>query len=168
MRLPKQLVAGLVLVIMAGAPWRINAADKRRLTMYFIDVEGGQSTLIVTPAGESLLVDTGYAADGRDSARILAAARDAGITRIDHLLLTHFHPDHEGGATELSGRIPIGTFYDHGDFERSEAVLADPGWPRLRAAYEGFVAARAKGKHVEPKVATRLPLGHQAGLRGWI
>jgi glyoxylase-like metal-dependent hydrolase (beta-lactamase superfamily II) len=67
----------------------------------------------VTPAGESLLVDTGYgAAGGRDSTRILAAARAAGVKAIDYLLMTHFHPDHDGGVVELSRQMPIKTFFD--------------------------------------------------------
>ena len=129
------------------------------LDMYFIDVEGGQSTLIVTPAGESLLIDTGYGgSDGRDSTRILAAARAAGIKQIDYLLMTHFHPDHDGGVVELSRQMPIGTFFDHGDLVRSPEALAESRWPATLAAYDGYVAARAKGKHVEPKPGERLPL----------
>src|SRR5689334_10947908 len=84
------------------------------LDIYFIDVEGGQSTLIVTPAGESLLVDTGYAGnDGRDPGRVAAAAKAAGITQIDYLLLTHFHGDHAGGVPELAKLLPIRAFVDH-------------------------------------------------------
>src|SRR5215472_8288452 len=74
-----------------GSPER----SRRTLDIYFIDVEGGQSTLIVTAAGESLLIDTGYPGrDGRDPDRIQAAMRDAHIQRIDHLLITHMHEDH--------------------------------------------------------------------------
>ena len=91
-----------------------RAASAQTLDIYFIDVEGGQSTLIVSPAGESLLVDTGYAGnDGRDPGRVLAAAKAAGIKKIDYLLITHFHADHLGGAPELSKLIPIGAFVDH-------------------------------------------------------
>ena len=71
----------------------------RTLDIYFIDVEGGQSTLIVTAAGESLLIDTGYPGrDGRDPDRIQAAMRDAHVQSIDYLLITHMHEDHNGGA----------------------------------------------------------------------
>jgi competence protein ComEC len=105
------------------------------LDIYFIDVEGGQSTLIVTPAGESLLIDTGYAGDGRDSTRILAAARDAGVKQIDYLLMTHFHQDHDGGVVELSRQMPIKTFFDHGDLVRSPEALAESRWPATLAAY---------------------------------
>lgn len=148
----------LSIAAIAVGSWNVVAAGERLLTIYFIDVEGGQSTLIVTPSGESLLVDTGYALDGRDPKRILAAIKDAGITRIDHLLTTHFHPDHFGGVTELASKIDIGTFYDHGDLERTEAATSNEGWTRLLATYNSYVGVRAKGKHIEPKVGTRLPL----------
>lgn len=91
-------------------------ADKpaAALKVYWVDVEGGAATLIVTPAGESVLVDTGV--DGeRDPGRIAAAARRAGLTRIDHLVVTHFDIDHHGGAAEVHKRIPIARVYDAGD-----------------------------------------------------
>jgi len=128
-------VLALVAVLMVAGLRPGSAAQT--LDFYFIDVEGGQSTLIVTPAGESLLVDTGYgAAGGRDSTRILAAARAAGIKAIDYLLMTHFHPDHDGGVVELSRQMPIKTFFDHGDLVRSPEALAESRWPGTLAAYE--------------------------------
>jgi beta-lactamase superfamily II metal-dependent hydrolase len=105
----------------------LGVAPARTLDVYFIDVEGGQATLIVTPRGESLLVDTGFPggdgtfsstpgdpAHARDANRILAAARAAGVARIDVLLITHFHADHDGGVTNSrsccrSGRSSITT-----------------------------------------------------------
>ena len=93
------------------------AGQKRagKLLIYSIDVEGGQSTLLVSPSGNSLLVDAGWPGNnGRDADRIQAAMRDAGITRIDHLLITHYHVDHVGGVPELARRVPIGEFIDHG------------------------------------------------------
>jgi len=90
-------------------------AKTRQLRIYSIDAEGGQSTLLVTPSGASLLVDAGWPGNnGRDADRIQAAMHDAGITRIDHLLITHYHVDHVGGVPELAKRVPIGEFLDHG------------------------------------------------------
>jgi competence protein ComEC len=150
-------LGAIVLALLVLALVRGVAAQT--LAIYFIDVEGGQATLIVTPAGESLLVDTGYDGfDGRDPKRILAAARDAGIRQLDYLLLTHFHPDHDGGIVELSRQMPIKTFFDHGDLVRSPEALAESRWPGVAAAYSGYAAARAKGKHVEPKPGESLPL----------
>jgi beta-lactamase superfamily II metal-dependent hydrolase len=86
------------------------------LLIYAIDVEGGQSTLLVTPSGASLLVDTGWPTpDARDAKRIQAAMRDAGITRLDHVLITHFHVDHVGGVPSLvAAGVLVGEFLDHG------------------------------------------------------
>jgi competence protein ComEC len=150
---------GPIIVVAALVAFALKPAiAARTLDIYFIDVEGGQSTLFVTPAGESLLVDTGYATDGRDSGRILAAARDAGVKQIDSLLMTHFHQDHDGGVVELSTKIPIRTFIDHGDLVRSPEALAEERWPGVSAAYAAYAAVRSKATHVEPKPGERLPL----------
>jgi competence protein ComEC len=151
------LVAALL--ALALEPVRPLMAARTTLDIYFIDVEGGQSTLLVTPAGESLLVDTGYPGfDGRDPTRILAAARDAGITRIDYLLITHFHTDHDGGVVELSRRIPIRTFIDHGGLLPTGDAEKDSRWPGYVALLNAYIPVRAKGKHLEAKPGDRLRL----------
>jgi beta-lactamase superfamily II metal-dependent hydrolase len=87
-----------------------------QLQVYFIDVEGGQSTLFITPAGKSLLIDTGWSGNnGRDADRIAATAKSAGLTKIDYALITHYHVDHVGGVPQLLQRIPVGVFFDHGE-----------------------------------------------------
>ena len=89
-------------------------AAPRTLDIYFIDVEGGASTLIVTPAGESILVDSGFAEE-RDAQRILHVAKEvAGLNQIDHYITTHWHRDHVGGIGLLAKLIPVKNFYDHG------------------------------------------------------
>src|SRR4029077_8383709 len=91
-------------------------AQTRHLDIYWIDVEGGASTLIIAPSGESLLVDTGFPGnEDRDAKRIQATAVAAGLTRIDNLVITHFHGDHAGGVPALSKMMPIGKIYDHGE-----------------------------------------------------
>src|SRR3954469_13177956 len=88
-------------------------ADKK-LDIYWIDSEGGGSTLIVTPTDQSVLIDSGNPG-GRDSRRIhKVASQVAGLKRIDHYVTTHFHVDHFGGAAELAALIPIGTVWDNG------------------------------------------------------
>jgi competence protein ComEC len=98
-------------VIFAPQTW----AAPKPLQIYFIDAEGGQSTLVVSPSGQSMLIDTGWPGfNGRDVARILAAAKNAGIKKIDYVVITHYHRDHVGGATPLAEKIKIGEFVDHG------------------------------------------------------
>ncbi len=92
----------------------LGFAQTGQLSVYWVDVEGGAATLIITPAGESVLIDTGIPGE-RDPVRINRLAREeAGIDKIDHLVITHFDRDHYGGAADLSKLIPIGTVYDHG------------------------------------------------------
>src|SRR5260221_4008903 len=105
---------GLLRVILLAA-LAVAAQGAKTLDIYFIDVEGGQSTLVVPPSGQALLIDTGYAGNsGRDANRIAAAAKAAGVKKIDTLLITHFHGDHVGGVSNLLERLPVATFLDHG------------------------------------------------------
>ena len=109
-----------------------------KLLIYSIDVEGGQSTLLVSPSGASLLVDAGWPGNkGRDAERVRAAMRDAGITKIDHLLVTHYHMDHVGGVPELvTERVPIGEFLDHGE-NREDSDVTRHDYAAYLKAIEG-------------------------------
>ena len=93
-----------------------QSRSSKTLEIYVIDVEGGNATLFITPAGESVLIDTGNAGGttGRDPGRILDAVKDAGLKQIDHLVTTHWHGDHFGGMAEVAAKIPIREFIDHG------------------------------------------------------
>src|SRR5205814_10583610 len=128
----------------------LSATAAETFQIYYIDVEGGQSTLIVTPGGHALLVDAGFTGNtfndksgrGRDANRILAAARDAGLKQIDFLLITHFHEDHDGGVADVAARIPIDTFIDHGN------VLpeAEKNVTGTLEAFNAYAAARARAR----------------------
>lgn len=100
-------------LLMAWA--RLAMAADQPLRIFFIDVEGGQATLVAAPSGETLLIDAGWDRPDRDARRIAETARANGITRIDALLVTHFHRDHVGGVAGLGARIPILNVYDHGE-----------------------------------------------------
>ncbi|MDB6054310.1 MAG: hypothetical protein JWN25_1833 [Verrucomicrobiales bacterium] len=109
----KKLVVGLVSSLTLALSVHAGLQDKN-LDIYWIDSEGGGSTLVVTPAGESILIDTGNPG-GRDSGRIANCATNvAGLNHIDHLIMTHFHIDHFGGAAELSKLLPIHNTWDNG------------------------------------------------------
>jgi len=122
------------------------AGQTRNLDIYWIDVEGGAATLIVSPSGQSLLVDTGFPAQGdRDPKRIFEAAQAAGLKKIDMLEITHYHLDHVGGVPALAKLIPIDQFYDHGD-----SIEPSPQYD----AYKTL----AEGKRVILKPGDKIPL----------
>src|SRR5689334_12709062 len=118
------------------------------LDLYWIDSEGGGSTLIKTPAGESVLIDSGNPG-GRDSQRIFKiATEEAGLKRIDYFILTHFHLDHFGGIAELSEKLPIGTVYDNGIPEQNpDNNPNDTRFPLLIKPYRSFKADVRKVIH---------------------
>ncbi|MGD9723727.1 MAG: ComEC/Rec2 family competence protein [Pirellulales bacterium] len=88
-----------------------------RLDIYWIDVEGGAATLLVSPLGESVLIDTGNPGH-RDPDRIVqTAVREAGLRALDHVIITHYHVDHFGGVAMLATMLPIKHLHDNGLFE---------------------------------------------------
>ena len=126
------------------------------LDIYVVDVEGGNSVLFVSPSGESVLIDTGNVAPGavRDAERIMAALKDAGVTQIDHLIITHWHGDHFGGLAELAARIPIKQFIDHGP-------NVQPGAAADEFLQKTYPALYAKATHTVVKPGDKIPV---AGL----
>jgi competence protein ComEC len=149
------LILGIAMAAMAQPN---DAAKTKDLRVYFIDVEGGQATLFVTPQGESLLVDTGWpGANGRDADRIAAAAKNAGVAKIDNVLLTHYHVDHAGGIPQLVAKIPVGRFIDHGENREGASV---EGGPPTVASWEAYQKVLADGKyqHMVAKPGDVLPV----------
>jgi beta-lactamase superfamily II metal-dependent hydrolase len=122
------------------------------LDIYWIDAEGGASTLIVTPSGQSLLVDTANRTpDDRDAKRIFAATQLAGLKKIDILLTTHFHGDHIGAMPALAKLIPIEMYMDHGE----TVEIARPNVAAAYHAYEELSTGKRKslkaGDHIALK-----------------
>lgn len=149
----------LAVVALGMAVGAVNAQtpnDKDALRVYFVDVEGGQATLFVTPEHESLLIDTGYPGnDGRDAGRIVAMCKRAGVAKIDNVLITHYHRDHAGGVPQLVERIPVGRFIDHGP-------NMDPGDadPNTKLAWDAYEKVMAEGHYERLTVHPRdvLPI----------
>ena len=141
----------LVAVALLTGAVGVRTQAPATLDIYWIDVEGGAATLVVTPERDVVLMDTGWPrADARDARRIQAAMVDAGITEIDYLLISHFHPDHVGGLAALAERVPIGQIVDHGDSVERDR---DQG----RAIWEDYlVLAEGRRRTVTP--GDKLPL----------
>lgn len=146
-----------VAILLACSFSILGGQQDGHLDVIWTDVEGGAATLIVTPSGESILIDSGNPG-GRDSARIHKTVTDAGLKRIDHLVTTHFHIDHFGGAPELATLIPIGTVWDNGIPEKDPDGRNDSSWPlKIRGYREMKVEKR---EVVTP--GARIPLKQTA------
>lgn len=152
----------LLVVATIAAVWSSNAVVRsqaaKTLDIYFIDVEGGQATLFVSPSGESMLVDAGNPGD-RDADRIVAVARQAGLRQLDVMLTTHFDGDHHGGVKDVASRIPIRTFVDHGPRVQDPEQTMTPQFrqyvDRTDNAYNEAVAT---GRHLDVKPGDSVPL----------
>ena len=143
----------LTLLVASVSVVMLSAQARTTLDIYLVDVEGGNATLFVAPSGDSLLVDTGNGGAGavRDADRILAAAKDARLAQIDHLITTHYHGDHFGAMSEVASRIPIKHFVDHGPNVQPNQATDD----FLQKVYPQLYA---KGKHTVAKPGDKIEL----------
>jgi len=155
----RTLAIAFLLILFVGA-----LPGAKTLDIYTIDVEGGKSVLIVSPSGESMLVDAGWpAAPGREASvdRIVETVRGAGLKQIDHLVISHFDGDHLGDVPQLASKIPIRHIYDHGELQLPPAD-PDPRFKaRIDAALERFRAyneVRRKLGHTVLKVGDKVPI----------
>ncbi len=143
----RRLLPGIIIALTLAC----SAQAKKTLDFYFIDVEGGQATLIVAPSGQSLLVDAGWPGyNNRDADRIAKATKSAGVKKIDYLLITHYHLDHVGGVPQLLGKLDVGTFVDHGPNTETGK--------EARELNESYERALATGKHLVVKAGDKIPL----------
>jgi beta-lactamase superfamily II metal-dependent hydrolase len=157
-RLPLVIAGAMLWLAAAGA---LDVARARAQTpkpappsleIYSIDVEGGQATLLVSPSGESMLIDAGFPGT-RDARRIAAAAMPAGVKQIDYFVNTHFHLDHFGSIPDLVTLIPVRHFVDSGE-------IAETGKQSV-AAFQTYASYRQKGRHLVVKAGDTVPI---AGL----
>ena len=148
----RTIIVSLLAVVFLASVAVAQNRTANTLSIYVIDVEGGNAVLFAAPSGESVLVDTGNGGDGavRDAGRIMAAVKDAGVQQIDHLIITHYHNDHIGGLSELATHIPIKEFIDHGANIQPGANI-DPVLQRYAELY-------AKAKHTVAKPGDKIPV----------
>src|SRR6478736_2664205 len=145
----RSVIAALVLLTASCVGAAAEGAGAT-LDIYYIDTEGGQSTLFVGPTGESLLVDTGNAGE-RDLSRITETLRSAGVSRIDHMWTTHFHGDHVGALVELARQFPIQHFHDHGVPNPKDRIVS--------ASFMTAYAELSQGKRNIEKPGDKLKMG---------
>ncbi len=140
-------------VVICGLLSAPALATAQSLKLYFIDVEGGQATLIVTPSGQSMLVDTGWPTDTlRDAERIAAAAKRAGVGTVDYLVITHYHADHVGGMEQLASRLKFRTVITHGPTTES-----NKGGETMMATFRAAMTASG-AKEIVVKPGDTIPL----------
>ena len=148
----RKTLAFLLPLVLCASLLPAQPRQAETLDIYFIDTEGGQATLFVSPSGESALVDSGNRG-GRDASRIMAVVRDVGLTQIDYLVTTHYHGDHIGGMQELAAQIPIRHFVDHGPSVETREPF--PGFD------DAYAALRAQAEYTMAMPGDQLPI---AGL----
>lgn len=124
----------------------------KTLDIYFIDVEGGQATLVVSPSGQAMLIDTGWRGfGGRDADRIAAAAKHAKIKEINYVVVTHYHRDHVGGVPQLAGLLKVGAYVDHGP-------SVETGNKVVREDFADYQKAITGAQHIVVKPGDVIPL----------
>jgi len=153
-------------LLVSFAPVRAQQSPQTKpLDIYFLDTEGGQATLFVSPSGQSMLVDTGFpgnqgaatpaeaSAPGitRDADRIMSVLKEANVSVLDYVVVTHYHADHAGNAAELANRIPIRHFVDHGPYTVEMQKGRD-------AAFLSYLPVREHAHAITAKPGDRIPV----------
>jgi competence protein ComEC len=163
----------LLAALMASALVAPALAADGTLKIVSIDVEGGGGTLFVTPEGKSLLIDTGWPSgagllpspDGAQNSadRIVAAAKKLGLSKIDYVIITHYHMDHVGGVFDLMKRIPVDTFIDHGPnaehLAPGEKVPPELAGGAPDQLYPKYLEAIKGHKHIVAKPGQVIAMG---------
>ena len=156
------LAASAALFPTANATAMVPAVDTMKV--YAIDTEGGKSMLVISPSGETMLVDLGWTDSGMMAAPstgdIVTALKALGVARIDHLVISHYDIDHIGDLPSLVKEIPVGHLYDHGDIQLAQ--VDDPRWARMgeiaKARFDSYAALRDEIGHTVLRPGDRVPI----------
>lgn len=179
-RRQSRLAAMAVLMLSAAVacfPKPAVASSSQELQITVIDAEGGAATLLLTPEGKSVLIDTGWPPGfvfprpkpgeppplptTSTGDRIAAAAAAMGIKKIDYLIMTHYHGDHLGGLQSVLQRLPVGTFVDHGPNRQPPRPASNPGQNKMASdrLYDEWVAAYQGHGHITAHAGQTLKIG---------
>ena len=122
----------------------------KTLEMYVIDTEGGKALLLISPSGQSMLIDGGFPGfNGRDAMRIEEAAGAAGVKRLDFLVVTHYDSDHVDNVPAIVAKLPVVNFIDHGPLAASD--------PRRTKAFTAYLDVAAKAKRTIVGAGDKIP-----------
>jgi competence protein ComEC len=150
-------VGVLVLLSAAGLP------AAQTLDVFVVDADGGKATLVVTPSGQSIVIDAGYAGfinersqvvqqNDLDADRLIQVIRLTKLKQIDYLVATHYHNDHAENIPRLVAKmgIPVRNFVDHGEpLEQSQLT---------QNIYKAYLASVGKANRIIVKPGDALPL----------
>ncbi len=100
------------------------------LQIHCLNVGHGDATLVISPAGRTLLIDAGN--DSMGLRKVLPWLSSRGITSLDWIVATHYHGDHIGGLDEVINGL--------GRDSVKQAVY-DRGWSYGTNAYGDYVRA---------------------------
>src|SRR5580693_2920127 len=164
MRLKMPLFVATALFVPFSIAHGQQQIQKKPLDIYFLDTEGGQATLFISPSGQSMLVDTGFPGNQgalpaeanapgitRDADRIMSVLKLANVAVLDYVVITHYHGDHAGNAAELAHRIPIRHFVDHGAYTVEMQAGRD-------AAFLSYLTVRGLAHVSVAKPGDRIPV----------
>jgi competence protein ComEC len=141
----------IALAMFLAAAWSSTMRAAKPLAVYDVDVEGGKCVLLVAPSGESMLIDVGWPGyNGRDTDRIVAALKAAGLKQVDYLVITHYDIDHLGDVPLLLSKFPVKHIVDHGPMEASGKTPSD--------RYQAYAALRDRMDHITVKPGDQIPI----------
>jgi competence protein ComEC len=135
--------------------WSVAAAPggSNELEVVFLDVGQGDSTLIILPRGQTILVDGGDRRPDMGQRVVLPYLAARGIQQLDAVIATHGDADHIGGLVSVMEAVPVDLVLEGELGSRGTGVFRD--WERVRdkarrrePAQRGWVLSDGSGARV--------------------